>query len=166
MSVLVFLEHHGSELQKGALGVLTKAASLGESDVGVVLVGGGVRSLAAEAGTYGATNVYVADDASFDPPLPQSRVDVLAKVVRDHGYETVMFANSVLAADVAAGLAARLEAGLNWDLVDLVTRTARSSASGPRCRTPSRRRRLALDAAHRAVPGRLVRRRPDRRRCA
>jgi electron transfer flavoprotein alpha subunit len=120
MSVLVFLEHHGSELQKGALGVLTKAASLGDADVGAVLVGGGVRSLAAEAGTYGATNVYVADDGSLDPPLPQSRVDVLAKVVRDHGYETVMFANSVLAADVASGLAARLDAGLNWDLADLV----------------------------------------------
>ena len=48
-----------------------------------------------------------------------------------------MFANSVLAADVAAGLAARLDAGLNWDLADVVNETARSSASGPRCRTRS-----------------------------
>ena len=120
MAVLVFLEHHGSELQKGALGVLTKGASLGDTDVGAVLVGGGVRSLAAEAGAYGATTVYVADDGSFDPPLPQARVDVIAKVVGDHGYDTVLFANSVLAADIAAGLAARLEAGLNWDLADLV----------------------------------------------
>jgi electron transfer flavoprotein alpha subunit len=32
----------------------------------------------------------------------------------------VLFSNSVLAADVAAGLAARLDAGLNWDLVDIV----------------------------------------------
>jgi electron transfer flavoprotein alpha subunit len=39
--------------------------------------------------------------------------------VEDGGYDTVLFANSVLAADVAAGLAARLDAGLNWDLVDL-----------------------------------------------
>ena len=31
----------------------------------------------------------------------------------------MLFAASVLAADVAAGLAARLEAGLNWDLTDL-----------------------------------------------
>jgi electron transfer flavoprotein alpha subunit len=121
MPVLVFLEHHGSELQKGALGVLTKAASLGEADVAAVLVGGGVRALAAEAGAYGATTVYVADDGSLDPPLPQARVDVLAKVVGDGGYDTVLFANSVLAADIAAGLAARLDAGLNWDLADLVS---------------------------------------------
>jgi electron transfer flavoprotein alpha subunit len=119
MSTLVFLEHHGGELQKGSLGVLAKAASLGDADA--VLVGGGVSALAAEAGTYGATKVHVADDASLDPPLPQARVDVIAKVVADGGYDTVLFANSVLAADIAAGLAARLDAGLNWDLVDLTS---------------------------------------------
>jgi electron transfer flavoprotein alpha subunit len=116
---LVFVEHHGSELQKGSLGVLAKAAALG-GDVTAVLVGGGVKALASELGRYGATKVVVADDASLDPPLPQTRVDVLAQVVQGGGYDTVLFANSVLAADIAAGLAARLDAGLNWDLVDLV----------------------------------------------
>jgi electron transfer flavoprotein alpha subunit len=118
MPVLVFLEHHGNELQKGSLGVLSKAAQLG-GDVAAVLVGGGVKALASEAGAYGATKVHVAEDASLDPPLPQPRVDVLAKVVREGGYDTVLFANSVLAADIAAGLAARLDAGLNWDLADI-----------------------------------------------
>ena len=45
---------------------------------------------------------------------------MLAQLVRDKGIDTVLFGNSVLAADVAAGLAARLDAGLNWDLSDLV----------------------------------------------
>jgi electron transfer flavoprotein alpha subunit len=40
-------------------------------------------------------------------------------VVKESGAENVLFAASVLAADVASGLAARLEAGLNWDLTDL-----------------------------------------------
>jgi electron transfer flavoprotein alpha subunit len=122
LSVLVFLEHHGEALQKGSLGVLGKAASLGDPDVAAVLVGAGARSLAAEAGRFGAAKVYVADDASLDPPLPQPRVDVLAQVVTEGDYDAVLFANSVLAADVAAGLAARLEAGVNWDLVDLQRR--------------------------------------------
>ena len=43
MTIAVFLEHHDGELQKGSLGVLGKAASLGEEVVGVVL-GSGVRS--------------------------------------------------------------------------------------------------------------------------
>jgi electron transfer flavoprotein alpha subunit len=119
MPVLVFLEHHGNELQKGSLGVLSKAASLGVGDVAAVLVGGGVRALASEAGTFGAAKVHVFEDDALEPPTPQPRVDVLAQVVADGGYDTVFFANSVLAADVAAGLSARLDAGLNWDLVDI-----------------------------------------------
>jgi electron transfer flavoprotein alpha subunit len=117
MPTLVFVEHHGGELQKGSLGVLAKAATLG--DASAVLVGGGVKELAPEAARYGAAKVYVAEDASLEPPLPQARVDVLEKVIRDGGYDTVLFANSVLAADIAAGLAARLDAGLNWDLADI-----------------------------------------------
>jgi electron transfer flavoprotein alpha subunit len=64
--------------------------------------------------------VYAADDPLLAAPLPQPRVDVLARLVEDEGFDTVLFAQSVLASDVAAGLAARLDAGLNWDLVDLV----------------------------------------------
>jgi electron transfer flavoprotein alpha subunit len=118
LSTLVFLEHHGDELLKSSLGVLSKAASLGD-DVAGVVIGSNVRSLGESAGRYGASKVYVADDEQLEAPLPQPRVDVLAQLVRDRGVDTVLFANSVLAADVAAGLAARLDAGLNWDLVDL-----------------------------------------------
>jgi electron transfer flavoprotein alpha subunit len=83
------------------------------------VVGAGVREVAAGAGAYGASTVWVAEDDRLAAPLPQPRVDVLASLVRDEGYDTVLFAQSVLAADVAAGLAARLDAGLNWGLVDL-----------------------------------------------
>src|SRR6266849_8536501 len=120
MNTLVFLEHHGDELLKGSLGVLAKATTLGDGDVAGVVLGSGVRALTDDAGKFGAAKVYVADDAQLEAPLPQPRVDVLAQLVRDKGIDTVLFGNSVLAADVAAGLAARLEAGLNWDLSDLV----------------------------------------------
>ena len=106
---LVFLEHHEGAVQKGSLGVLAKA----DGAHGVV-IGSGVRSIADGLGTL----VWSADDARLESPLPQPRVDVLAKLVADEGYDTVLFAQSVLAADIAAGLAARLGAGLNWGLVD------------------------------------------------
>jgi electron transfer flavoprotein alpha subunit len=118
MSTLVFLEHHGDELLKSSLAVLSKAASLGDEVSGVV-IGANVRGLAKQAGNFGATKVYVAEDRQLEAPLPQPRVDVLARLVGDRGIDTVLLANSVLAADVAAGLAARLDAGLNWDLVDV-----------------------------------------------
>jgi electron transfer flavoprotein alpha subunit len=118
MPTLVFLESHDGELTKGALGVLGKAVSLGGDVAGVVL-GSGVRDAAAAAGACGASTVYVVDDDALAAPLPQPHVDALAAVVKESGADTVLFAASVLAADVAAGLAARLEAGLNWDLTDL-----------------------------------------------
>jgi electron transfer flavoprotein alpha subunit len=121
MPTVVFLESHGGELQKGSLGVLVKAASLGDG-VAAVIAGEGARGLASEAGRFGATKVWVCEDGEVAQPLPQPRVDVLAQVVVAGGYDTVLFANSVLAADVASGLAARLDAGLNWDLVDIELR--------------------------------------------
>ncbi len=120
MSILVFLEHHGDSIQKNALGVLSKAASLDPDTFGVV-IGSGVGSLVEQAGKYGAKKVFVADDAALEAPLPQPRVDVIAKLVQDQGVGTVLFAASVLSADVAGGLAARLDAGLNWDLSDIAS---------------------------------------------
>jgi electron transfer flavoprotein alpha subunit len=118
VTVAVFLEHHEGELQKGSLGVLGKAASLGGDVAGIVL-GSGVKDLAAQAGRYGAKKVYVADSPELEAPLPQPRVDAIAQLVQEKGVDTILFAASVLASDVAAGLAARLDAGLNWDLVDI-----------------------------------------------
>jgi electron transfer flavoprotein alpha subunit len=118
MRFLVFLEHYHGELEKGGLGVLSKAAALGEA-TGVVL-GPAAREAAAEAGAYGAGTVYVADDEALASPLPQARVDALAAAVERAAPDAVLFGASVLASDVAAGLAARLGAGLNWDLTDLV----------------------------------------------
>jgi len=115
---LVFVEHHEGKLQKDSLGVLAKAASLG--DVEAVVLGQGVQELAADAGRFGAQRVYVMDDVLLDRPLPQPRVDALETLLADNGFDAVLFAATVLSADVAAGLAARLGAGLNYDLTDLV----------------------------------------------
>src|SRR5262249_7609526 len=117
---LVFLEHHAGELEKGALGVLSKAATLGDA-VGVVL-GDGAKELASKASAFGASVVYASEDEALSTALPQRRVDVLESLVATSGADTVLFGASVLAADVAAALAARLDAGLNWDLVDLELR--------------------------------------------
>ncbi|MDX6504495.1 MAG: hypothetical protein QOE29_1620, partial [Gaiellaceae bacterium] len=117
MKALVFVEHHGDTLQRDALGVLGAAAALGEADA--VLAGEAVGAHAAEAAAHGATTVLVAEDEALAAPLSQPRVALLARLVEERGYDTVLLANSVLAADVAAGLAARLEAGLNWDLTGL-----------------------------------------------
>jgi electron transfer flavoprotein alpha subunit len=115
---LVFAEHHEGGFVKNSLGVLGRAASLGDADA--VVVGAG-PDLASQLGKHGAKAVHVAaGDDALAAPLPQPRVDVLAQLAPD--YDAVLFGQSVLAADVAGGLAARLDSGLNWDLVDVEVR--------------------------------------------
>jgi electron transfer flavoprotein alpha subunit len=111
---LVFAEHHEDGFVKNSLGVLSKAASLGDADA--VVVGAGADH-GAQLGKHGAKAVHVAAGDDLAAPLPQPRVDVIAQLAPD--YDAVLFGQSVLAADVAGGLAARLDAGLNWDLTDL-----------------------------------------------
>ncbi len=118
MPTLVYVEDHDGEPVKGSLGVLSKAATLGD-DVAAVLCGAGVEKVGEQVGRHGAKRVLVADDPALEAPLPQPRVDVLATLIEAEGFDTVLFGASVLTADVAAGLASRLDAGLNWDLVDL-----------------------------------------------
>jgi electron transfer flavoprotein alpha subunit len=127
---LVFLEHHEGALAKDSLGVLSKAASLG-GEVEAVLLGAGVEALAGDAGRYGATRVHVMDDPLLAAPLPQPRVDALETLVGEKGFDAILFAASVLSADIAAGLAARLGAGLNWDLTDLVVDDGRLAGKRP-----------------------------------
>jgi electron transfer flavoprotein alpha subunit len=118
MPTLVYVEDHEGEPVKGSLGVLSKAATLGD-DVAAVLCGSGVEKLGEQVGKHGAKRVLVADDPALEAPLPQPRVDVLAKLIEAEGFDTVLFGASVLTADIAAALASRMDAGLNWDLVDL-----------------------------------------------
>jgi electron transfer flavoprotein alpha subunit len=117
MKFLVFVEHHEGKLQKDSLGVLSKAAALGDAEA--VVLGQDVQALAGDGGRFGAKRVHVMDDVLLDKPLPQPRVDAFATLLEEQEFDAVLFAASVLAADVAAGLAARLDAGLNYDLTGL-----------------------------------------------
>jgi electron transfer flavoprotein alpha subunit len=130
MPTLVYVEDHEGEPVKGSLGVLSKAAQLGE-DVTAVVCGSGVTATAESVGKFGAARVLVADDPALERPLPQPRVDILAKLVGERDFDTVLFGASVLTADIASALAARVGGGLNWDLIDLEARDGRLVGKRP-----------------------------------
>ena len=118
MSTLVYVEQHEGEAQRDSLGVLGKAASLG-GETSAVVLGAGAAAVAGTLGAFGATSAFAADTPELTSPLPQARVDVLAALIQERGFKNMLFASSVLTADIAAGLASRLDSGLNWGLVDL-----------------------------------------------
>jgi electron transfer flavoprotein alpha subunit len=118
MAALVYVEEREGELVPGSVGLLSKAHELGLEPV-ALLAGADVRRHADGLGAHGASRVLVAEDAGLAAPLAQPRVDVVAAALEAGDFDTVLFENSALTADIAAALAARLEAGVNWDLVGL-----------------------------------------------
>ena len=119
MRPLVFVETQGGEATQASLGILSHAACLADEAAAVVC---GPGAAAAAAARYGAMRVYVADSPELPTPLPQPIVDVLAAVAKSGSFETILLAASAIGCDVAGGLANRLDAGLNWDLIDLELR--------------------------------------------
>ena len=79
----------------------------------------------------------MADSPELREPLPQPRVDVLAQLVTEQSFDTVLFGASVLTADVAAGLSPEQAAGSNWDLTDLLLDGDRLIGKRRRSRTRS-----------------------------
>jgi electron transfer flavoprotein alpha subunit len=121
--ILVFAEHHEGAFAPGSLGLLSEASRLAAAlavRVDAVVCGAGLDEAGvASLGGYGASRVVLCDHEALAAGLPQPAVDALAGVVADGGYELILFGASVLASDIAAGLSARLEAGLIVDAVEL-----------------------------------------------
>ena len=114
---LVYMHHDDGEFSANSLGVLAKAASLG-GDVTAFVAGAGVDDgWAAALGGHGAARVLVADDAALAGGLSQPIVDALEPSAREA--DAVLFGAGVVSADVAAGLAARLGAGIACETTDL-----------------------------------------------
>jgi electron transfer flavoprotein alpha subunit len=114
MATIVFIDHDEGAFNPNSLGVLARAASLG--DVTAFVAGSGIDDgWAAGLGAHGASRVLVADDAALTG-LPQPIVDALEPHAREAS--AVLFGAGVVSADVAAGLAARLGAGINCETTE------------------------------------------------
>lgn len=124
MKAVVFIEEQNGEVSQNCLGVLTKASAVFDS-VTAVVCGHAVRDLAADLARHGAQRVIVVDHPALADPLPAERADALVQVIGQDRADAILFSASVLAGDVAAGVAARLDAGLCWGMVDLEIRDGR-----------------------------------------
>jgi len=115
--LLVYVHHDDGELSPQGLGVLAKAAELG-GEVTAFVAGSGIDDgWAGSLGGHGAAKVLVADDAALGGGLSQPIVDALAPAAAEA--DAVLFGAGVVSADVAAGLAARLGAGIACETTDI-----------------------------------------------
>ena len=94
------------------------ADDLGQ-ELGAVLVGSGLSSLAREAIAFGADKVYVVDDPLLKDYQTDSYVSVMAKVVKQVMPQILILGQTSIGRDLAPRLAFRLGTAATTDCIEL-----------------------------------------------
>jgi electron transfer flavoprotein alpha subunit len=119
-TVWVFAEQEAGRPAQGALELLTKARSLGPASLEAVCLGPGARAAAGELGRHGARTVLVCEEPAFtELLLGAPGADTLAPVVGERQPELILFAGTYASRDLAGHLAAKLEAPVIANALDL-----------------------------------------------
>ncbi len=116
--VLVYVLHNEGALNKNSLGAVSEGAARA-AEVGgacdAVVVGGDdlTDELLTSLGAYGARKVF---RARGPEGLAQPVVDVMDKVIGEHGHSYALFGGGLLGFEIGAGLAARRQAGVTMEV--------------------------------------------------
>jgi len=131
--VLTYVLHYEGALNKNSLGAVSegaaRAAEIG-GECHAVVVGGDdlTDELCQSLGAYGATKVF---RASGPEGLAQPIVDVMAKVIDDHGHSYALFGGGLLGFEIGAGLAARKHAGVTMEVTAVRAQDGKLVAERP-----------------------------------
>jgi len=119
-NILVIAEIKDSEPKKATLELLSKAKELAAGmggSISVAAIGTGLAGFAAKVAPYGATKVYLAD--GVDRYNTEGYTAILAKVIDQEKPGLVLFTASTMGKDLSPRLAARLDAGIAVDCVEI-----------------------------------------------
>jgi electron transfer flavoprotein alpha subunit len=116
--VFVLVEHHGSDVKKVTLELLTLAGRMGEP--AAVWIGPGCSDEArATLAGHGAAKVYVADEQKYvDHPVAPA-AEVLAHLIEQNSPAAVLVASSADGKETAGRLAIKVNSGVITDAVDI-----------------------------------------------
>ncbi len=84
-----------------------------------VAVGSGIGAKAADLGAYGVDKVYAADDPTLEYYIAETYVPIIAEIVKKCDPSVVILPASVDGKDLGARLAARLDASLAQDCIQV-----------------------------------------------
>ena len=121
-SVLVVAEQVDGAFRKvtfEALGAAGQIAAQISAEAIVAVLGSGDESVAAELGKYGAAVVILADDPALREYTTDAYCNVLADIIHQKQPAVVLLGATTQGKDLAARLAARLDAPLAMDCVAL-----------------------------------------------
>jgi electron transfer flavoprotein alpha subunit len=131
--VLTYVLHYEGAFNKNSLGAVSegaaRAAEIG-GECHAVVVGGDdlTDELCQTLGGYGATKVF---RAKGPEGLAQPVVDVMAKVIDEGGHGYALFGGGLLGFEIGAGLAARKQAGVTMEVVNVRAEDGKLVAERP-----------------------------------
>jgi electron transfer flavoprotein alpha subunit len=131
--VLTYVLHYEGAFNKNSLGAVSEGAARAKEIGGechAVVVGGDdlTDELCATLGKYGATKVFRGQGPEG---LAQPIVDVMAKVIDDNGHSYALFGGGLLGFEIGAGLAARKQAGVTMEVVEVKAQDGKLLAHRP-----------------------------------
>jgi electron transfer flavoprotein alpha subunit len=131
--VLTYVLHYEGAFNKNSLGAVSEAAARAaeiEGTCHAVVVGGDdlTDELCQSLGRYGATKVFRAQGPEG---LAQPVVDVMAKVIDENGHGYALFGGGLLGFEIGAGLAARKQAGVTMEVVNVRAQDGKLVAERP-----------------------------------
>lgn len=118
MNILVFAELSEGKVKSNSLEAIAFARALSNS-VTVIVLGKADESSLAELGKYGAAKVLWADDERLNAGIIQAYATVIAQKFNEINADVLVAADSSLATPVAARVAARLQASLATNVVEV-----------------------------------------------
>lgn len=122
MSVIAIAEQRDGVFRKVTYEALSQGRRLAD-DLGTgltaLVLGSGIESSAVDLGQYGADKVLVADHAVLSEYLTDTYLKVAAEVIEKEDARVVILGASTQGKDLAARMAARLNAALAMDCIGL-----------------------------------------------
>jgi electron transfer flavoprotein alpha subunit len=131
MKFLVFIEQREGKIRKASLEALSLARKLGGGPAAAVIAGQGVAGLAKGLGQYGAGTVYVADRDELALYSNKGYVGAVDAATKKENPEAVLIAATAMGKDLAPRYAARHDASVLADVMDLRVEGDRLVGSRP-----------------------------------
>jgi electron transfer flavoprotein alpha subunit len=123
MNILVFVESADEKIKKTSHEAVAYAYAMGGNVIAIAL--GAVENAELESlGKFGAKKILHANDDRLNQGVIQAYASVLTKAMADENADVLVLANSSLGTPVAARVAAKTNASLATNVVELPTTTS------------------------------------------
>lgn len=116
--ILVFTEFNGSHLKRSAQELLTTAKKSGHT-VLALAVGSKSAEVSKELAQYGAQEIHLFKDSSFDQYNPELFLNAISDFIKNNSIQIILASASSIGKDLFPRIAAKLDAGVASDCTEI-----------------------------------------------